>query len=388
VPGHLRLCVGQLLDVDRNWNAGLSDDDHLSEAISWLQRAQDATSDGGMSGRFRLIDGWTSSYPETTGYIIPTWLKLAEIEKDQAFVDRAERCVRFVLASQLDSGAFPSGEIAENCIAPSPFNSAQIIHGLLAWHLHVGDQRAMDAALRAADWLVSMQDEDGAFRRYSYRGVPASYTAHASCWLAELGVHTGRKSYLCAATRHLDWVLRHFVAEDSWFDLCGFDVKEHSSSLGTTHTIAYTIFGVLYMSQLLGRKDGIEAARSAALAALRCAESEGRVPGVMNSKWRPAADYTCLTGNAQLALIWFRLFELDDDLRYVNAAIGALDEVKRAQVMHLKHPGLRGGIAGSAPIWGDYLHFALPNWAAKFFIDALLLKKQIMSNLQVRDGAA
>jgi len=380
--------MGQLLEVDRNRNVRFNDDDHLSAAISWLQRAQDATSDGGMSGRFRLADGWTSSYPETTGYIIPTWLKLASVQNDCAFVDRAERCVRFLLSSQLGSGAFPGGEVAENCTIPSPFNTAQIIHGLLAWHLHAGDQRALDAALRAADWLVSVQDEDGAFRKYSYKGVTASYTAHATCWLAELGVHTGRKRYLSTATRHLDWILKYFVAGNSWFEFCGFDEEEHYHRRATTHTIAYTIFGVLYMSQLLGRTDGIEAARSAALAALRCAESEGRVPGAMDSSWRSAAGYTCLTGNAQLASIWFRLFGIDDDLCYVSAANSALEEVMRAQIMHLKDSGLHGGIAGSAPIWGNYLHFALPNWAVKFFIDALLMKKQVIPCLKLRQGAA
>ena len=34
---------------------------------------------------------------------------------------------------------------------------------------------------------------------------------------------------------------------------------------------------------------------------------------------------------------------------------------------------LRGGIAGSAPIWGDYSRFEFPNWAAKFFADALMM---------------
>jgi uncharacterized protein YyaL (SSP411 family) len=380
--------VGQVLNLSRNRDAGFGDEDHLSEAVSWLERAQDVTGDGGVSGRFHLRDGWTSSYPETTGYIIPTWLNLAEVHRDDRFVGRAERSVRFLLSTQLDSGAFPAGEIAENRIEPSPFNSAQILHGLLAWHLYSGDQRALDAAIRAADWLVSVQDPDGAFRKHSYRGVPATYSAHASCWLAELGVQTGNKQYVHAATRHLDWVLSHFDSENAWFDLCGFDDVEHATSVGSTHTIAYTIFGTLYMSQLLGREDGVQAARRAALAALQCAETAGRVPGVMNSQWRPAADFACLTGNAQLALIWFRLFELDGDQRYVTAAVNALEEVKRAQAMQIKHPGLRGGISGSAPIWGNYVHFALPNWAVKFFIDALLMKKKVVSNLQLRDGAA
>jgi hypothetical protein len=141
------------------------------------------------------------------------------------------------------------------------------------------------------------------------------------------------------------------------------------------------------MSQILGRADGIRAARLAALRALRRAEIRGSVPGVMNANWQAASDYTCLTGNAQLALIWFRLFALDNDIRYVNAALKAIDEVKRAQPMHLKHPGLRGGIPGSAPLWGAYINGALPNWAAKFFIDALLSKKEIMSRLVERKWA-
>src|SRR5262252_378034 len=128
VPDHLRFCAAQVVDIDRNRCAGLGDDDHLSEAIAWLQRAQDITGDGGVSGRYHLRLGWTSSYPETTGYIIPTLLKLAEVKADRTFIDRAERCVRFLLSTQLESGAFPGLEIAENRSEPSPFNSAQIIH--------------------------------------------------------------------------------------------------------------------------------------------------------------------------------------------------------------------------------------------------------------------
>ncbi len=42
----------------------------------------------------------------------------------------------------------------------------------------------------------------------------------------------------------------------------------------------------------------------------------------------------------------------------------------------MKHrdANLRGGIPGSDPIWGDYIPLALPNWAVKFYIDALLDK--------------
>ena len=69
----------------------------------------------------------------------------------------------------------------------------------------------------------------------------------------------------------------------------------------------------------------------------------------------------------------------------MNAALKALDEVKRAQPMHLRHPGLRGGIPGSAPIWRNYMTFSMPNWSVKFFIDALLMKKEVMSRLDTRN---
>ncbi len=32
---------------------------------------------------------------------------------------------------------------------------------------------------------------------------------------------------------------------------------------------------------------------------------------------------------------------------------------------------VRGAIAGSYPIWGRYSRFEFPNWAAKFFVDAV-----------------
>ena len=36
---------------------------------------------------------------------------------------------------------------------------------------------------------MSVQDSDGAWRRYYYADTPTTYSAHLSCWLAEFGVH-------------------------------------------------------------------------------------------------------------------------------------------------------------------------------------------------------
>ena len=76
-PSHARLLIDQVIGRNRNLRAEYTDKDHLYAAAAWLERAQDATQDGGVSGRYRLDSGWSSSYPETTGYIVPTFLKLS-----------------------------------------------------------------------------------------------------------------------------------------------------------------------------------------------------------------------------------------------------------------------------------------------------------------------
>ena len=72
---------------------------HLAEAIGWLKRAQDATPDRGVSRGYSLAwhphrraRGWQPSYPETTGYIIPTFFDCAAALGDgDCAMDRRRR---------------------------------------------------------------------------------------------------------------------------------------------------------------------------------------------------------------------------------------------------------------------------------------------------------
>ena len=55
---------------------------HLRGAIDWLCRAQDVRKHkhdaGGVAAGWSFEDGWLPSYPETTGYIIETFIAAAE----------------------------------------------------------------------------------------------------------------------------------------------------------------------------------------------------------------------------------------------------------------------------------------------------------------------
>ncbi len=92
--------------------------------------------------------------------------------------------------------------------------------------------------------------------------------------------------------------------------------------------------------------------------------------------------YTCLTGNAQLAIVWLKLYRLTGDARLVNAALKLIDQVKSTQRLGSRYPGIRGAVAGSYPLWGGYERFGYPNWAAKFLADAIMLQEQVMGELE------
>jgi hypothetical protein len=380
VTGHARLLLNQVFDRGRNAREGFSDQDHLRAAANWLAAAQDSQKDGGIAGRYQLDRGWTSSYPETTGYIVPTLLALNDILPETGFRARAGRAVRFLLSVQLPDGSFPGLEIADNRNAPSAFNTGQILHGLTAWLRATGDRDVRVAAERAARWLVALQDPDGAIRLHAYEDIVATYTAHLTCWLAEWGYYADDDAARAAASRHLDWVLGHRRAND-WIALMGFDVAQHRADEAFTHTIAYAIWGILTTSVILGRADGIAAATAAAERLARRLELSGFLPGVIGSDWRGRSTFACVTGNCQMALIWLRLHSLSRNLRFVNAALKAIDLAKITQPMHGQNPGLVGGIPGSDPISGAYIEGALPSWAAKFFIDALLEKRRTLAEL-------
>jgi folate-dependent phosphoribosylglycinamide formyltransferase PurN len=293
---------------------------------------------------------------------------------DNDYLKRAERAIEFLLSVQLPSGAFPGAEIAENRTNPSPFNTGQIMNGLQAWAKRTGDERCRTALFRAGRWLCEIQDPSGAWLKFFYQELATTYSAHLTCWLAEAGKFLNDEPMLQAASRHLGWVMQHYDAERSWFNLCGFSAEDHAANRSVTHTIAYTIWGTLRTAEVVKSAEGKAAAENAAYAALRRLELSKRLPGILDHRWKPLAGFTCLTGNVQMALIWLHMYAGNGDPRLLNGALKSIDIVKAAQAMDAADPGVQGGIAGSQPVWGDYISHAFPNWAAKYFVDAMLAK--------------
>jgi hypothetical protein len=74
-----------------------------------------------------------------------------------------------------------------------------------------------------------------------------------------------------------------------------------------------------------------------------------------------------------MSVNWTRCAQITGAAEWREAARKALSYLKREQHLNDADDVVRGAIAGSAPIWGAYSRFEFPNWAAKFFADALMM---------------
>ena len=348
------------------------DERHLRAALAWLCHAQDVRDGqrdaGGVAAGWSFEDGWLPSYPETTGYIIETFLAAAGHFADTRLRERANRMIDWELSLQTAEGAFP-GHFGEAGSHPVIFNQGQIMHGLVAGWVQLQRQDCFDAAVRAGRWLVAQQDDDGCYRRYEHHDVPHVYNTRSLWALAAAGVMTGEEDFIAAARRNLDWALGQ-QTPSGWFATNAFVPMRDPF----THTIAYAIRGFLEVGDLLGEPRYVEAATRAAWGILARQHSDGWLAGTYAEGWRPTAGYACVTGIAQMALCWQRLHQLTGDRKFKAAARRAIDYVKRTQRTASPDPTINGAIPGSSPIWGAYSRFEFPNWAAKFFADALLME--------------
>lgn len=349
---------------------------HLRAAVDWLRRAHDAGGDGGVARSYLLRhsrahgrSGWLASYPETTGYIIPTLYDYAAFAKDAEFAARAERMARWEAAVQMPSGAVQGGVIT---FAPVPaiFNTGQVLFGWARAYRETGDAVFLDAARRAGDFLVDAQDPDGAWRRhgstFARPGVNL-YDARTAWGLLEGFGVTKEPRHRDAVIRNLDYVLTR-QRGNGWFEECCLDDNDRP----LLHTIAYTMEGLLESGRILNEARYAEAARRAADALLALQRPDGGLAGRFDAAWNPVARWSCLTGDAQTAIVWLRLFERTGERRYLDAARRLNRYIAGTQDLRNEDPGIRGGIQGSDPIYGEYGPFEFLNWAAKFYADALL----------------
>jgi hypothetical protein len=346
----------------------------IDEGIAWLCRAQDhsASRDGGVARHFSLETGWGTSYPETTGYIVPTMLAYARLRGNEAVRQRARVMLDWLVSIQFPEGGFQGGTIgARHPLVPVTFNTGQILLGLASGVRELGDHAYRQAMCKAAEWLVSTQDPDGGWRRhptpFAAPGEKA-YETHVAWGLLETVRIEHDARCADAAMANIRWALRS-QRENGWFANCC--LTEPARPL--THTLGYALRGVIEGYRFTREKALLRAACKTADGLLTAMRPDGFLAGRLNSRWQEAVRWACLTGTAQIAICWLLLYQETGNERYHTAAAIANRYVRRT-IKTSGPPETRGAVKGSFPVWGVYGRYQYLNWACKFSIDANMLE--------------
>lgn len=344
----------------------------LHHAAKWLIRAQEQGATNGC-GTYYFNTGWTSDYPETTGYIIPSLLRYATYEKAQWSIEAEKAALQageWLLAVQREDGGWPGGYVEQN--RPSVvFNSGQILRGMLALYEHNKDPRWKEAALRCIEWIWAQLDEHGRFSQNDYMGAIRVYGTYVVAPILDWLPHfpENRDSWNALATRHLSWVCTQ-QNEVGWFANC--DNTQHKNDKPIIHTIAYTIDGMWNAGLALNNEDF----KASALLPARVLATDFLTRGILSGRYTAnwsGVEAFIPTGGAQLAIVWHSMYV------HTGAAIWKeAYEKMNTLLCVIARRGARqskdslGALQGSFPMWGRYEPFGLPNWATKYFLDTLL----------------
>jgi len=345
---------------------------HIESAIEWLKRAQNVKDDGGVSSWYSLLTGWAPSYVETTGYIISTFLAASKYLKEPKLLERAVKMADYLLLMQLPNGSFKP--------QPRVFNTGQVLLGLVDVYRTTSKQKYLDAAISTADWLCEVQEKDGSWVRHTYGNVSHTYHTRVAWSLLKTYDVLKKNKYKKAAFANLQWASKNQL-KNGWFKQNG--LPEFGDKTPFTHTISYALEGFLFSALLQDNESWLETVRRGLDPIIDHYSKNNYLSGTFDNKWSSVDRYSCLPGDSQLSVVSWNMYSKTGDSKYKAFGHSINSYLKTKQKNTSKNKNVFGGLAGSDPIYGDllrmkgYSRMAYVNWAAKFFVDALILEEKL-----------
>lgn len=279
-------------------------------------------------------------YPEVTGYYIPSLLRWG-------YRDLALSYAQGLLDIQRTDGAWnaPDGK------TPYVFDTAQILKGLLAIRPFLP---TVDMAIRrGADWMLSNMRPDGRLTTpnqgaWGEDSGTCSELIHLYCLspLVSISEITGDHKYAEAANRILDYYLTN-------------DRERIVKFRHLSHFHAYLMEALLDMGRFDVAKEAMENME-------RHQKANGAVPAYYDCDW------VCSTGLFQLALVWYRLGNIDRGNRAFYYACDLQNESGGWYGSYLSEDNLTET--------NTYFPLSEISWANKYFLDALYEKNKAEFN--------
>ena len=317
---------------------------HFNKVMNWIYNNTIDSCGIAVSSNIKEI------YPEVTGYYIPTLLQWGE-------KDLAISFAKYLCSIQKQDGSWYDSNNSQ----PYVFDSAQILKGLLSIRNILPE--VDNNIVKGCDWILSNMQPDGRLTTPSKDawGADESFCSeliHIYCLspIKEAGHIFNRKDYNDSIDRIL-----HYYKKEKMDKIMNFSLL--------SHFYAYVMEGLYDLGE-------IGLCREAMNNLEKYRNKNGAIPGLNNVKW------ICSTGLFQLALVWYKLGDLEkgNSLFYY-----ALDLQNKS-----------GGWFGSYPaksLFGTILKNNKPyyfendeiSWVVKYFLDALSLKEKLEFEKQAND---
>lgn len=317
-----------------------------SDALDFLRRCVRR----GLAHSYDTLSGrWVKPYPEVTGYLLS--LFCSEEPEAAHIAAMAHR----LLQLQQPCGGFRSFSGKRVYV----FDTAQICHGLLDYHMHTGSQKAFAACRHGADFIIYMQLSTGAFfpvydearrERASYNTNWGHSFSPINCkcveFLSRMAEVSGKQEYARACERVCLWAL-------------------DQPQLLFSHPGAYSLEGLLsggYETEVRNRLQ------------------EHFIPRMDNSgflAYHPNLPYAYVSGSVQIALLCARVGLTEPALRIWHW-------VRRVHCMH-DSSGLFQYANPDGTLNTD-VHAEINSWGTKYYVE--LANSLISTAIADRTAAA
>ena len=299
----------------------------VKRAIEWLRTNENP------NGGIFLSSADNVSYPEVTGYLIPTLLSYEEL-------GLAARLTRWLIHIQRRDGSFTSADGVSHI-----FDTGQVLRGILGSSGLVPE--AFESGSRSAKYIYSRTIAGGArgfevdpiwIRRYS-KSIPMSSHLYVLPPFLQAAEMFQSPEYRSAVNNSLEYYVN----------------SAGSLQLSTlTHFLAYELEALIDL--------GHSQTAISILDRLRKEQADdGSVRAMQGVSW------VCTPGLAQLAVCWYKIGQREP-------ADKALNWLEANQT---RSGGFRGSYGENATYFPDV---EIP-WAVKFYLDAALLRCRLSENL-------
>ena len=309
----------------------------FKNCINWIKNNSINDSGIAVTSKQQII------YPEVTGYYIPTLL-------EWGYKDLALNYAKTLRTMQKPEGAwYDSGNNQ-----PYIFDTAQILKGLIAIYPLIPEIKTN--IIKGCDWILSNMTEEGRLKPAFENCFPEddsfySELVHTYCLspLMDASKLFNKPEYEKSAVKIKDYYIANYKQKILNFNLL-------------SHFYAYVMEGLLDMGETELIKEAMHNIE-------KFRNKKGGIPGLNNVDW------VCSTGIFQLALVYYKLGELEKGNNLFEYACSLQND--------------SGGWYGSYPVsfinkyftFGNKKAHYFPNeeisWANKYFLDALAFKEKL-----------